>query len=354
MKWSYASAATLALSVGCTPLDPDLSVSHDAGCGAAPEAAADATAADAAADAAAPDEDAADATESTDADIDAESEARGSAVEEPEAAVNDGADDGTGEAAIARDATAADAGCSPDLHPYYARSRTGDFDGDGFSDFADHTISTGALTFMRNTRANAFAPIPALQGTTHAGPGWGQAVGDFNGDALDDVLDINGTSGALTIYFNPATGTLPPTGIVPTFRVCLDGTAFGFCQIVVADFNGDGFADIAEYNIRAAMLYVHVDTGTVSSPSFGTQGNNWAVAPLCTGRQGECDVLVGDFDGDKFADLAEFDRRTGALNVYVNTNGGFGSAEPAGSACVGKCGCDLLVGDFNGDKSPSR
>src|SRR5262249_42690684 len=83
---------------------------------------------------------------------------------------------------------------------------------------------------------------------------------------------------------------------------------------------------------------------------FTDVGDNWAVAPACTDRSRlECHILVGNFNQDKRADFAEFDRRSGTINVYVNLNGRFGSAQPAGTACTDEGACDVLVGDFDGD-----
>ena len=76
----------------------------------------------------------------------------------------------------------------------------GDFDGDGFDDFAvsegGSGIGTGRLLFFRGGLVLSTTPTFVLQGA--AADGWFggpvEAAGDFDGDGLDDFLVGEGMS----------------------------------------------------------------------------------------------------------------------------------------------------------------
>jgi len=112
-------------------------------------------------------------------------------------------------------------------------------------------------------------------------------------------------------------------------------------SIAVADFNGDGNADLAVANGRSSDVSVLLGNGDASfqSPVDYSIGGT----PLA--------ITVGDFNGDGVADLAV---GLGNNSISVLLGNSDGSFQAAVNHTVGSSGDPvyaLLVGDFNGDGS---
>jgi hypothetical protein len=138
--------------------------------------------------------------------------------------------------------------------------------------------------------------------------------------------------------------------------------AMSFVNMVVADFNRDGFPDLASQDNGAhgSGADMQIGDGLLSTDlgggrhGFASKSSDYPT-PQTTGM-----LATGDFDGDGLPDLAfagyDVVERYGglpvpaptnfAMNVYRNT--GEGGFQQAGSyASVG--GGKVVTGDFNGD-----
>src|SRR5579863_300095 len=118
-------------------------------------------------------------------------------------------------------------------------------------------------------------------------------VGDFNGDGTLDLLDTNGVSNT-TVSLGRGDGTFRTTQLD-------DYTAVNQADnLVTADFNGDGFPDIAQsVNGTAINGKIGINLGSAHGVLGAT---SYAVASTCTANYVVW-VATGDVNGDGKADL---------------------------------------------------
>ena len=154
------------------------------------------------------------------------------------------------------------------------------------------------------------------------------AVGDFNGDARQDLAVANEFSGNVSILLGNGAGSFGAAG--PT-----GSTGLRPISIAVGDFNGDARQDLAVANRDSAHISILLGNG---AGSFGI--TNFAVGINSHG------VAVGDFNGDARQDLAVTNGGSNVSILLGNGAGSFGTATifAAGSGTIG-----VAVGDFNGD-----
>ncbi len=156
------------------------------------------------------------------------------------------------------------------------------------------------------------------------------AVGDFNGDGIQDLVTADQSSNTVTLLLGNGSGGFTAGSPVPVGSVPV--------SVAVGDFNGDGLADIATANQSDNTVKVLLGNGSRGfTPAMGS--------PYPVGT-GQTSVVVGDFNGDGIPDLATANQNTGSNNVTVllgNGGGGFTvSAVAVGGGAVpysaGSCG----------------
>src|SRR5579871_1091666 len=172
---------------------------------------------------------------------------------------------------------------SPISAEFFSLSVAADFNGDGHADIA---LYLNGLEVLLGDGAGNFT----LAHTTTTLPGFPPyaAVGDFNGDGILDFAALFGTH--LNILLGNGDGSFqsPLSTIIPHG----DG-------LVVGDFNGDGIADIAIADAtRGVDILIGKGDGT-----FQTLVSYPAGAPQVTAYQ---NIVAADFNGDGKADLATF------------------------------------------------
>jgi len=156
------------------------------------------------------------------------------------------------------------------------------------------------------------------------------AVADFNGDGHADLAVVNDSANNISIFLGNGDGTFAtavnyPAGSVPT-------------AIATGDFNGDGKLDLVVVNAFSGKLQILFGNG---------DGSFQAPVAVSTGQQDPFWVAVGDFDGDGKLDLAVADYFNGDINVLVGNGDGTFRAPvnyPAGDHPE-----FVAIGDFNGD-----
>jgi hypothetical protein len=234
---------------------------------------------------------------------------------------------------------------------------TGDFNGDGEADYADDSVTTGQFWVHLNAWNGTFlaSNYETVQRSV-SGANWDTFVGDFNGDGLVDYADHAQDSGQFWIHLNQRPAAGQSTGSFSAANYAAAGAPSGTTragsgwEVLVADFTGDGWCDYADHDLATGNVWVHANlhNGTFGATVWNPTSSGQPVA--ATTSTAGWDVLVGDFNGDKFADYAEHQESTGAFNVYVNAkNGTFSrSIFAQGKTAIGSQ-WEVLVGDFNND-----
>lgn len=172
-------------------------------------------------------------------------------------------------------------------------------------------------------------------------------VGDFNYDRLTDCIDTWGMNqGVITPLYGTNQCALAA------------GTTWddlGVTEMVVGDFNGDHYSDIAYTRLfmeqGCGVFIVHGSSAGLLNDDM--QYYQWLSENQfdndCNGR-----IWAADFDGDRLCDMAVSDGRfyetTGVLPVYVHYSGGntFSSRVDTVSLHCARFACPLAA-DFNGD-----
>jgi uncharacterized repeat protein (TIGR01451 family) len=155
---------------------------------------------------------------------------------------------------------------------------------------------------------------------------------DFNGDGFADLAVANRGSNNISVFLGDGTGafaspvTYATGGSSPT-------------SIVVGDFNGDGKPDIAVSNYGSNTIGVLLGNGN---------GTFAAAVTYATGGSEPDAIAVGDFNGDGKQDLAVANFSSGTVGILLgNGNGTFAPSETY--ATGGSEPDAIAVGDFNGD-----
>ena len=172
----------------------------------------------------------------------------------------------------------------------------GDFNGDGQTDLAVANFGSDTVTVLIGDRDRGFAveaTIPVGDGPNAVG------AGDFNGDGRVDLAVSNQLSDSVQLLLRNGANT----GFDGQAR--RSGFRMPRLNVAVADFDGDGRADVAVTGNGAGTVTV-LDGGTVAGTPIPI-GNAYG-------------ITSASFNGDARPDLAvTSDTAPGAVRVLLNT-----------------------------------
>jgi hypothetical protein len=214
-----------------------------------------------------------------------------------------------------------------------AEAILGDFNGDGFLDIAAFSGALGNQLGVGINQGDAnFTYKEVVWNTDLAGQNRipGLAVGDLNGDGLDDLV-------APTYpYFNAHVFTATGDANVFSFYGFTQPASQGSCrQAIIADFSNRGIQDLA---LMCANLLIYKNDGRGNFASPVVINQLGSAARLSAGAR-------VDINADGFTDIVAVTVRE--LNVFINNQaGGFRALPPI---ALPSDASSVLGADFNGD-----
>ncbi|MGB7865850.1 MAG: VCBS repeat-containing protein, partial [Candidatus Sulfotelmatobacter sp.] len=228
-----------------------------------------------------------------------------------------------------------------------------DFNGDGILDFAATSSTRGPNVVYFGQANGTYVPGSPLSNSDNFYYVCNNSAGDLNGDGKPELVsaNCNSSSGAgnLTVYVNNGDGTFQTGVYYSAGTESTDNTIADISPlaITIADVNGDGKNDIVSSNHAGGDVTVLLGNGdgTVNVPTVG----------YSTGGYPKTSALVADFNGDGLADVIVPDYKFSFAYLQGYGDGAFRSALDYYSPVPGGYnagGTTIASGNFNGDGYP--
>jgi hypothetical protein len=203
----------------------------------------------------------------------------------------------------------------------------GDVDRDGSPDMSSTNEVSWDVRLMKNDGCGNFgAPtVTPMPNGEEPSPNEGA---DFNGDGWIDLATGNQNGQSVAVFLNDGAGNyLPPQ------LVAVGGAVHG---LAVLDADSDGDIDLVCTNQQNICLLRNNGNGTFAAPTFFDGGGN-----------GEWSIQVADANGDGKPDL--FCGTSGAQNLRVLLGNGNGVFTTSTTISAGGFPWQMATGDVNGD-----
>jgi len=201
----------------------------------------------------------------------------------------------------------------------------GDLNGDGVQDLVASNYSNNSVSVLLNNGNGTFATKADY--ATGSSP-YFVTVGDLNGDGKLDIVTPNNGTTTISVLLNNGNGT---------FGAKVDYTTGSSPKAVaIGDLNGDGKADLAVANSSSALsIFMNKGNGTFAAKVDYTTGST----PFS--------VAIGDLNGDGRLDVVTANNGTTTVSAFLNK--GDGTFAIKADYTVGGSPYSVAIGDLNGD-----
>ena len=179
------------------------------------------------------------------------------------------------------------------------------FNGDAYQDLIAAEVSTGRLWLYPGTPTGAAFGARVMIGTG----GWTNmdelTAGTFTTDQYEDLLAVDKRDAKLYLYPGTATGTLGSRTVFGT------GDWTSMDKLVASRFNADAYEDLIAVDARDGKLYLYPGTAA------GTLGSRIVIGT--GGWNGMSKLVAGRFNRDDHDDVVAVENATGKLWLYPGT-----------------------------------
>jgi hypothetical protein len=220
-----------------------------------------------------------------------------------------------------------------------------DFNGDHKLDLAISVTTTDSVAILLGNGDGTFRP--AVNYDVQTGP-QGIAVGDVNGDGIPDVIAANQCGmdplcgqGTVSVLLGKGNGTFQPALSFPA--------GISPLSVAVADFNGDGHADLAVADACGTDPKC-VSNGTVAILLGNGDGTFQPLVSYPSTGPITARLTIGDFNGDHHPDVVALNSQATDITVFLGN--GDGTLQPGIDYVVGLVPIWVVVADFNRDRAP--
>jgi hypothetical protein len=211
-----------------------------------------------------------------------------------------------------------------------------DFNGDGIPDMAVANFIDGTVSILLGNGSGSYTAASGSPITVGQGP-QALVVADFNGDGYKDLAVVNTKDNTVQILLGEGSGNFSSAGsAIPVGK--------GPQAMVVADFNRDGIPDLAIANLYDSTVSILLGDGT----GLFTEATS---SPLAVGGNPNS-IVTADFDQDGLADIATGNANDGTITVLLGDGTGAFSAMSGSPFSTASFPVAMTVGDFNRDGKP--
>ncbi|MFZ0519084.1 MAG: FG-GAP-like repeat-containing protein [Acidobacteriaceae bacterium] len=219
-----------------------------------------------------------------------------------------------------------------------------DINGDGNLDLLTGNTTQNEVAVLMGRGNGNFAAVQDY--AVPNGPAYVAPI-DFNRDGKPDLAVTQSTGATVSVLINNTLAT-PTNGGLNFVAPHVPASGHGNMadSVAVADFNHDGYPDIA-------VAYLQDNAVRVLTGKGNGRFNTAVEYPV--GNQ-PYSVAAGDLNNDGYADLVtvntSLNARPGTISVLMNNGNGSGTFASAQTYNVGALPYQVAIGDLNGDGIP--